>query len=404
MIKYLFSFLSIILIYQVNSQESAQWRGPNRDGVYNETGLLKKWPASGPKLLWHFDALGDGHASAAVTEKMVYTAGTSGNNGFVIAFDHSGKTIWKTDYGKEWMDSYDGVRSTPMINGGKLFIMSGYGVVVCMNASKGNILWKVDLLAEYGGRNIKWGVTENLLIDDEKLICTPGGTSANIIALNKNTGKFVWKSKGAGEKSAYCSPALINHKGKKIVVTQTESHILGIDANNGNLLWKHSQPNRYFVHANTPLYYNGQLYCVSGYGKGSVMLQLSVDGTSVKELWRSKTHDNRMGGFVLYKGKIYGSGDYSRTWVCLDWKTGKELFTEKILRNGNIILADNMLYCYGEGGNVALVEPLADKFNVVSKFKVPYGEKQHWAHLVINNKKLYVRHGSSLMVYSIAAN
>jgi len=401
MVRYFLSLLSLVFVYQVNSQEIAQWRGDNRDGIYYETGLLKKWPAKGPKLLWHFDKLGEGHSSAAVTKNRVYTAGTSGSNGFVIALDHSGKTIWKVDYGKEWMDSWNGVRSTPLIVGDKLFIMSSYGVVVCMEASKGNILWKVNLFSDYDGRNIQWGVTENLLIDGNNLICTPGGVSANVIALNKNTGKLVWKSKGMGEKSAYCSPALIKHGGKKIVVTQTESHILGIDAGSGKLLWKHNQPNRYSVHANTPLYNNGQLYCVSGYGKGSVMLQLSADGKSVKELWRSKTHDNRMGGFVLYKGKVYGSGDFNKTWVCLDWKTGKELFSEKILRNGNIILADNMLYCYGEGGNVALVEPRADKFNVVGKFKVPYGQKQHWAHLVIADTKLYVRHGTSLMVYNI---
>ena len=403
MTKYLLSLLLLISNLQIFSQEISQWRGQNRDGIYQETGLLKQWPAQGPKLLWHFDKLGDGHASAAVIKNGVYTAGTSGSNGFVIAFDHSGKTKWKTEYGKEWMESWEGVRTTPLLVGDKLFIMSGYGLVVCMDANKGTILWKADLHTDYDGKNIQWGVTENLLVDGDKLICTPGGKDANVIALNKNTGKLIWKSKGAGEKSAYCSPALIKHGGKKIVVTQTASHILGIDVSNGKLLWKHHQPNKYSVHANTPLYNNGQLYCVSGYGQGSVMLKLSKDGNSVSELWRSKTHDNRMGGFVLYKGKIYGSGDKSRTWVCLDWKTGKELFTEKILKNGNIILADNMLYCYGDGGNVALVEPRADKFNVVSKFKVPYGEKQHWAHLVIADKKLYVRHGTSLMVYSIAA-
>lgn len=404
MMKYFFSLLSFVLLYQANSQEITQWRGPNRDGIYSETGLLKKWPANGPKLLWHFDELGPGHSSAAVTKDFIYTAGTSGNNGFVIALNHSGKTVWKTEFGKEWMDSWEGVRSTPLVVGGRVFIMSSYGVVVCMDANDGKTLWKVDLFGQYGGRNIKWGVTENLLLDGNNLICTPGGTSANVIALNKNNGQLVWKSKGVGEKSAYCSPALIERGGKKIIVTQTESHIVGIDATNGNLLWKHHQPNRYSVHANTPLYHDGQIYCVSGYGQGSVMLQLSADGTSVKELWRNKTHDNRMGGFVLYDGRIYGSGDFSRTWVCLDWKTGTELFTEKILKNGNIILSDDMLYCYDEGGYVALVEPRTDKFNVVSKFEVPYGEKQHWAHLVINDKKLYVRHGSSLMVYSLVAD
>lgn len=402
MARYFLSFILVISALQLLSQEISQWRGPNRDGIYPESGLLKDWPAEGPKLLWHFDELGDGHASAAVTKDMVYTCGTEGSNGFVIALNHSGSKVWKTIYGPEWVESWEGVRSTPLIVGDKLFIMSSYGLVTSMDANTGKILWKVDLFKDYDGRNIKWGVTENLLMVDGKIICTPGGIDANIIALDKNTGKLVWKSKGVGEKSAYCSPQLINRGGKKIIVTQTESHIIGMDASTGKLLWKHPQPNKYSVHANTPLYHNGQLYCVSGYGKGGVMLQVSEDGNSIKELWRNTTLDSRMGGMVLFDGRIYGSGDASRTWVCLDWKIGKELFTDKFLKNGNIILADNMLYCYGDGGNIALVKPEADKFNVISKFKVPYGEKQHWAHLVIADKKLYVRHGTSLMVYSLA--
>lgn len=403
MVKYFLSFLLFSYSFFALSQELTQWRGPNRDGIYPESGLLKQWPADGPKLLWHYDKLGDGHSSAAVTKDKVFTCGTEGQNGFVIALDHDGKTLWKTTYGKEWTESWEGVRSTPLIVTDKLFVMSSFGLVTCMDANNGKILWKVDLFSDYDGQNIKWGVTENLLMVDEKLICTPGGIDANVIALDKNTGKLIWKCKGHGEKSAYCSPQLINRGGKKIVVTQTESHILGIDAANGKLLWSHSQPNRYSVHANTPLYHNGQLYCVSGYGQGGVMLQVAEDGNSIKELWRNTTLDSRMGGMVLYDGRIYGSGDFSRKWVCLDWKTGKELFSGTFVKNGNIILADNMLYCYGDGGNIALVKPEADKFGVVSKFKVPLGEKQHWAHLVIDGKKLYVRHGTSLMVYDIVA-
>ncbi|RLD61015.1 MAG: hypothetical protein DRI95_14705, partial [Bacteroidetes bacterium] len=395
--------ISIFLIFSsfIYAQEASQWRGENRDGIYNETGLLKKWPTSGPKLLWHYDKLGDGHASASVTKNRIYTSGTSGENGFVIAFDYQGKTLWKTIYAQEWLESYEGVRTTPLIHKDKLYIMSGYGNVVCMNAQSGEIIWKVDLFKDYDGRNIVWGVTENLLIDGEKLICTPGGITANVIALNKNTGKLIWKSRGNGEKSAYCSPALINHGNKKIIVTQTEKHILGIDAANGKLLWKHPQTNRYSVHANTPLYSNGYLYCVSGYGKGGVQLKISDDGNSVKEMWRNSSLDTRMGGVILIGNQLFGSGDYSRKWVCLDWKTGKELFTSKILKNGNLIYADGMLYCYDQAGYVALVEPKNASYNLISKFKVPYGYKQHWAHLVIHNKKLYVRHGTSLMVYYI---
>jgi len=273
-----------------------------------------------------------------------------------------------------------------------------------MDAEKGTILWKVNLFTDYDGQNIKWGITENLLIDGDKLFCTPGGTQANVIALDKNTGKLIWKNSGKGGKSAYCSPALFNWGGRSIFVTMTENSIIGLDATSGKLLWSHEQTNQYSVHANTPLFHEGYLYCVSGYGKGGVMLHLSDGGTSVTEVWRDSELDNRFGGVVLLDGKIYGAGDKNSKWFCLDWKTGKVLYSSNFIKIGNIISDGTLLYCYGQDGKVALVKPTTDGFNVINSFAVPYGEKQHWAHLVIHNKRLYVRHGSSLMVYQLAKN
>lgn len=400
----LISFIALFCCF-IPFQEIAQWRGANRDGIYNETGLQKQWPENGPQLLWHFDELGDGHSSAAVTSKAIFTAGTINGMGVIFSFDLNGNLHWKTEYGKEWTDSWPGVRSTPLYVNGNIYLMSGYGVVVCLDAEIGNIIWSVDLMKDYDGKNIVWGVTENLLVDGNTLYCTPGGTDANVIALDRVSGKLMWKSQGKGESSAYCSPMLIKLTNKRILVTMTANSIIGIDASNGNLLWSHEQTNQYSVHANTPLYKDGYIYCVSGYGKGSVLLKLADDGSSVTEVWRNQALDNRMGGVVLLNGKLYGAGDKSRKWFVLDWKTGKELSSSELLsKTGNTISADGMLYCYSENGEVALVEPKADGFNLISKFKVPFGANQHWAHLVINNKKLYVRHGTSLMVYSIAAN
>ncbi|NJO90783.1 MAG: PQQ-binding-like beta-propeller repeat protein [Chloroflexia bacterium] len=267
-----------------------------------------------------------------------------------------------------------------------------------------HIKWSVDLMKKFGGVNIKWGVTENLVMDGEKLICTPGGSDANIIALNKNTGQLIWKSKGNGETSAYCSPLIVKYAGKSIILTHTKDHFLGVDAKDGKLLWKYSWPNRWSVHPNTPLFKDGEIFISSGYGKGSAMLKLSADGNSVKELWTNESLDCQLGGFVTVDGKIYGAGSNSRKWVCLDWKTGKELGSADMGKQGNIIYADGLLYCYSESGYVILNEPKTDGYNEISKFKVPYGEKHHWAHLVIADKKLYVRHGTSIMVYSLAAN
>ena len=396
----LFSFAILIQGYA----QIAQWRGDARDGKYNETGLLKQWTEGEPKLLWHYDELGPGHASAAVTDERIYTAGTTAEgNGFIIALDHSGKEIWTQEYGKEWVEDWDGVRSTPLVYNDKVYMLSAYGNLVCLKANNGELVWQINIFSDYDGKNIQWGVTENLLIDDNKLFVTVGGTDANIIALNKDDGKLIWKSKGNGEKSAYCSPAIIEHADKKLVITHTENSILGIEASSGTLLWSYNFPNKYSVHPNTPVYKDGFLYCLSGYGKGGVMLKLSDDGNSVTEVWTDELLDNKMGGVIVLNDRIYGSGDANKKWFCIDWKTGELLFLSKEIKVGNVIYADGLLYCYGQDGKISLVKPEENAFNVISTFTVPYGEKQHWAHLIIHDKKLYVRHGTSLMVYDIAA-
>jgi len=262
-------------------------------------------------------------------------------------------------------------------------------------------LWTIDILKMFNAPNIKWGVTENLLTDGNKLFCTPGGPEAGVVALDCNTGKVLWKCPARGESSAYCSPALFTHNNRKILVTHTASSIIGIDAETGKFLWSVDQPNTYSVHANTPLYYDGSVYCVSGYGKGGVMLKLSADGSSVKETWRSNSISNRMGGFVLVNGNIYGSDDAGKAWYCTNWATGADKYSEKITGKGNIIFSDGLLYLYGDNGEIILAQPSSSGFSRISSFKVPFGSAQHWAHLVIKTGRLYVRHGNSLMVYNI---
>jgi len=392
-----FIFLSLL----ITAQEIAQWRGPNRDGKYPETALLKVWPEEGPKMLWHYDELGVGHASAAVTKERVFTAGTTEDGiGFVVALSHDGEKLWQTEIGQEWMENFEGVRSTPLIYGDHLYILSSYGYLACMNVEDGNIIWDVNIFEDYNGRQIKWGVTENLLIDGEKLFVTPGGLEANVIALNKDTGELIWKSKAKQEVTAYCSPLVVERGGNKILMTQTAASILGLNAETGELYWSVDHPNKWSVQANTPLYKDGKAYFVSGYGKGGVQIELSVDGKSVTELWRNTTLDDRFGGVVLVDGRIYGSGD-KKSWHCLDWETGEDLYNSRMFKNGNIIYADGLLYCYSESGEIGIVDPKTNDFNLISSFEVPYGEKWHWAHLVIYDKKLYVRHGTSLMVYDI---
>src|SRR5208283_41690 len=331
--------------------------GINRDANFPESGLLKKWPDAGPTLLWHFDDLGDGHSSAAVTATTVYASGMIGDKGYVYALDHSGKLLWKTSYGTEWTQNWNGVRSTPLIYRDKIYIYSSFGILTCMDAKTGQIIWAIDTFKEYDGQSIQWGVTENLLSDDGKIYCTPGGIEANMIALKADDGKLIWKSKGNGEKSAYNSPCIILLKNKKIIVTMTEKSIVGIDASQGNVLWKVDYPTKYSIQANTPLYNNGFLYCMSGSGKGGLMFKVSEDGAAVKTVWRDTILDNTIGGFVNINNHIMAASDKRKSLECIDWDSGKELYSLNALTPGNVIASEGLLYVYSQAGMVALVEP-----------------------------------------------
>ena len=399
----IFSLILCILIFsgELMTQEIVQWRGPHRNGKYPATGLLKSWPEAGPTLLWHIDGLGQGHASAVVTEDKIYTAGTLEETGYIFCFSPEGELQWKVPYGPDWVASWPGTRSTPLYVDGKLYMMSAFGKIFCMDAANGKKLWEVDLFKDYDGRNIKWGVTENLLIDGDILFCAPGGKKNNVIALNRNTGELIWSGEGKSEVSAYCSPLLVKLPKRKLLVTQTANSIMGIDANDGKLLWSPPQTNRWSVHANTPYYRDGYLYCVSGYGKGGIQLKLSADGSVKQEMWRNISIDNRMGGFVVLGDRIYGSDDSNEGWFCVDWKTGLDIGEVDMMGRGVVIYADGMLYCYNDSGEVVLVKPTTSGYNKVSSFEVPYGEDHHWAHPVIADGKLFIRHGDALMVYDI---
>jgi len=398
------TILILFLSISITAQNVTQWRGPDRNGIYKETGLLKKWPDAGPKLLWHFDELGDGHTSVAVTGSAIYTSGMINGTAMVFAFDLSGKLLWKKEYGKEWAENWNGTRSTPLVVDNRLYVMNSYWNLVCMNTSNGQTVWSVDLEKEYGARNNEWGISENLLFEGDVLYCTPGGKDASIVALDRNTGKMIWKSKGNGNKSAYCSPLIIKLQKRKIIVTMMEKAVCAFDAATGQQLWDFEHINDTGVHPNIPVYINGSLYCTSGYGKGGEMLKLAEDGSSVREVWRTTDLDSRTGGVVVLNGRIYGSGDKNRKMFCLDWQTGKQIYATRDMAPANIIADDGLLYIYSESGKAFLTEPGADGFRIISSFSVSYGTGPHWAHLVIKDKKLYLRHGTSLMVYDIAAS
>ena len=253
MTKLAFTLLASLFLTSAVAPDVAQWRGPNRDGIYNETGLLKKWPDGGPKLVWHFDQLGDGHSSAAVTGKGVFTTGMIDGTGYLFAFSTEGKLLWKKEYGREWDKNWNGTRSTPLVIDDKIYLLSTHWLLSCFNASNGQTIWTADLKKDFEPRVNEWRMAENLLFDGDVVYCTPGRPNASLLAYNRNSGKLIWKSKGNGENSAFCSPLMIKLANRKIIVTMLAKSICGFDSGTGQMLWQFEHINATNVHPNIPV-------------------------------------------------------------------------------------------------------------------------------------------------------
>ena len=408
MVKLFLLGLGFLMTLSCLSQtdQSSQWRGPNREGIFYENGLLRSWPENGPELLWSFEGLGAGHSSPGIGFNRIFINGMPDTTGVLYSFDMNGNLLWQKEYGEEWHVNYTGSRSTPLVVNDLVYLVSGMGEVFCFKAENGNLVWSVDMLKKFDGINIQWGITESVLIDGDHLICNPGGEEFNVVALNRFTGETVWKSKGHGEPSAYCSPVLVLHNKTRLVVTMTQTSVIGMDADTGELYWRVDQFQTNKIHANTPLYENGIIYCSSTSSKegnsGLLALKLSEDGKKVEQLWRNEDFKNLMGGIVLIDGTIYGSAYRTKNWYSVNAATGEEKIIASDFSNGVIIYADGLFYCYSEDGQVALVKMTPDTFEIISKFNVPLGTDQHWAHPVIHNKRMYIRHGNALMVYNIS--
>lgn len=407
-------FLSITLTAVsagVLNSQLVEWRGPDRSGIYNETGLLKKWPDGGPKLLWEVSGMGDGYSSATVTDDAVYVTGRKDESDILFALTPDGKLKWETVYGKAWTKNHTGSRSTPTYYNGNIFLISGSGDIVCVG-SNGKIKWSKNHYALYGGQPIMFGISESPLIVDNMVIASPGGTKASMVAFNINDGKVIWETEPLDATPQYINPKLIEFAGKKMIVNVMATNILAVNAKDGKLLWKvdyaaeNAGTGRVMKnHAITPIFKDGHILIANGYKWVALKLKLAADGNSVEKVWENRNFDPQHGGVVLLGDKIYGSTHQAApvdNWTCVDWTTGKTLWTEKWYVRGSIISADGMLYLFEEkSGHVALVKPDPTKLDIVSEFQITKGEGPFWAHPVIRKGRLYIRHGDYLMVYQI---
>ena len=382
------------------SQENIQWRG-DRTGIYKETGLLKSWGDKEPELIWQFDGLNEGFSSTAIAGGKIYITGLTDGKGFLYVLDMNGALINKKLYGDEWSSSHSGTRGTVTVDDRHLYLISGMGKLICYDEKSLNVVWQKDFVKDFGGEIPKYGVNESPLIVGDKLIVTPGGKKHNVVALNKKNGDIIWSCEAKGDISSYCCPIYVDDQQTPQVITITGHHIVGIDITGGKMLWSVPYTNRFFEHPNTPVYSDGMVFCTSSYGVGSVMLRLIDEGRNVEQLWAAKELDPRTGHYLKMGDYLYGAGDNNSYWYCVDWKTGKIMYRDKSIAVGAVIAADDMLYCYSEKGEMALVKPNPEKFDVVGKFSVNAGSGPHWAHPVIYKGVLFVRHGDSLMAYKI---
>jgi outer membrane protein assembly factor BamB len=406
-------FVLLLLLVQIaftcKAQTIAQWGGNDRNGVYNEKNLLKSWPVGGPQLMWVNDGIGNGFGSPAVTNDRIYITGEKDSIGYLNALDLKGNLLWKSDYGKEWVRTYPGSRSTPTIVGDLIYVCSGLGNLVCFDAKTGSKKWFVDKQIDLHGNPTLHGHSESPLIDGDKVFLTPGGIDTNIVALNRFTGKIIWISKGKSERPGYNSSILIKLTKRNIVVTFTAYSMLGIDSKTGELLWSQEQDNTPLTerkpgngdtHANSAWYENGFIYYIAGDGNCAVKLELSEDGKQIKQVWRNKTIDNFMGGFIKLGEKIYSCTNGRRDLKCIDANTGQVLNSLKV-GIGSIVFADKMLYYYNQKGEVNLIKPAPEKLELISTFKIKNGTLEHFSHPVISNGVFYLRHGKALMAYNI---
>ena len=413
--KIILFVLGLFITYSAFNQV-IQWRAPKRDGYFKETGLLKSWPAEGPQMILKVGKLGKGYSSPVVANQTIYITGMIDTLDYLSAVDFQGKIKWQVPYGRSWSKSFPDTRSTPTVEGDRIYVIGGQGRLVCLDVKTGKENWAVDVDKDFKSEWHNWGVSESPLIVDNKVICTPSGKETCVVAFDKMTGKFIWKSETVGGCRAYASPTIYEYKNFRFILALTSTHLVALNPENGKKAWSYSYFKKELVEdedkdlilTNTPVYNKDEIFLTMGYDYPAVMLKMDSTGTSVKEKWIDHTLDNHHHGVLVADGYIYGSNWISNgkgKWVCLKWDTGEVKYVTDWINKGSLVGADGLFYAYEEKtGTVGLIKPNSEKWDVISSFKVSDGTGPHWAHPFISEGKLCIRHGDVLMVYNISKN
>jgi outer membrane protein assembly factor BamB len=410
--KYTLFILIVLFSLNVTAQD-AQWRGPHRNGVFPDKGLMKVWPENGPELLYMTKGIGKGNSSAVGTEEAVFVTGLIDSMDVLFCIDHSGKIKWQKAFGPGWDQSFPETRCTPLVDGNRVYVLSGKDKLLCAHASNGKTIWEVDIHETYNSVWDIFGVSESPLLVDDKIIVTHGGEETTVLALDKMTGELIWKSESLGLERSNGSPVLFSNDtmGLEFIVAMNRTHVLGVDPNDGEILWTHpynfldKNGDNTTILANSPLFHYDEILISNGWDFNSIMLEVAPDGKSVTEKYVDNTLDNQNQGLVRIGDFVYGSNFLTRhfgKWVCMRWENGEIMWVEEWETKGPIIAADGLFFLQDERkGNISLVKADENNFEVVSSFKISEGRGPYWARPAIYDGRLYVRHGEFLMVYNL---
>ncbi|HXP63287.1 MAG TPA: PQQ-binding-like beta-propeller repeat protein [Dongiaceae bacterium] len=389
------------------------FRGPNYNDISPETGLVQDWPAEGPPLVWKATGLGDGFAGVAVVGNRIYTAGDKGDSSFVLALNAAdGRVVWSVKLGKGGPvgmgeNDYKGPRGTPTIDGGRLYAVSQYGELVCLATADGKALWRKDYLKDFGGTMPTWGYSESALVDGERVVVTPGGADGSMVALDKQTGALLWRSKGFTDAPHYSTPLTAEIGGVRQYIQLTPQSVVGVAAADGKLLWRAARKGNVAV-IPSPIYRDGLVYVTSGYGAGCNLFKITAAGGqfSAEQVYANKVMSNHHGGVILIGNYLYGYAD-GKGWTCQDFGTGEAKWQDKNqFGKGSLVSADGRLYLRQEDnpGALALIEASPEGYHEHGRFNQPSRSSQKsWPHPVIAGAKLYVRDQDVLLCYDVKA-
>src|SRR5262245_44705069 len=398
-----FALLTITVSNTAPEVEWPQWRGPLRNGVSNETGLLKQWPANGPAVTWSITNLGEGYGSLAVKADRIYVQGTIREASAVFCLNRAdGNTMCTASLGPMVKDSRgNGPRGTPTLDGDRVYALTENGDLACLHAHDGSRVWSKNILKEYGGSNPHWLISESPLVDDNRLIVSPGGRGAGIVALDKMTGAEIWRSRELNDQAGHASCIAADVGGVRAYMNFTSSAAVGVRASDGRLMWRYQNVAKRGANCTTPVFADNKVFFSSAYDTGRALLNLTAQNGEVKaqEAYFTRDMMNHHGGMVLVNGYLYGFSNAILT--CLEFNTGKVMWRNRSVGKGSITYADGMLYLLGEKQLVGLAEANPKAYVEKGRFPINDHGRDSWAHPVVLGGKLYIRNQNELTCYDV---